>query len=209
MPQSTEIHRLLALIRALDARGAVLGETTILKATYLLDSLYGVSTGFVWGFHRHGPYTPLVRDTLFDLSREGLISIGSRDGRGIQVKIESITFSPLPAADAEAIDDLASKVADLGVGELERISTAAWIADRMPNETAQSRADWMVKWKPHVARSSALRATELQDRLRRQARAAPISFPDRAGIERLAEVTRARHPHRGELRIYSPTFQGE
>lgn len=204
MSQPVAIQRLLGLIAALDAQGAVVSETRIVKSAYLLESMYGLPMGFNWILYKHGPYTREVNDALVGMSKGGLISIRPRKQRGIEVSVSASAMNALPTEDLLTINAVAEKVATLDVGELERLSTAAWISKRMTKADASVRAGYLCKWKPHVASATAVRAIKFHDRLQHEIAERKQRLPDPERMSALAQITRNFYPPSGPIHIYTP-----
>src|SRR5437773_6101487 len=64
-----------ALTHRLRSRGSWCGETHIQKATYFLQELLQVHTGFEFILYKHGPFSFDLRDTITEMRADGVLEI--------------------------------------------------------------------------------------------------------------------------------------
>jgi hypothetical protein len=153
------------------------GETHIQKATFFLERLLGVPLGFDFIIYRYGPFS-------FDLSDELASMVSSRaiklvpeppygphlepDEKADQLQAQ---FEDRLTAYKNAVSFVAAELGDLGVAELEPLSTALFVtpvaedgpvAD--PN-TVDERAAEIVRLKPHISSAKAKSSVRKIDKL--------------------------------------------
>jgi hypothetical protein len=147
----------------LGKRGNWCGETHLQKATYFLQHLFGINLGFEFIIYLHGPYSFELRDHLAGMRADGFLS----------VKLQPYPYGPslVPTPRAEtlaqrshavartdaAIPTLAEWLGTRSVAELERLSTAFYVAVTKGG-TAENWAVRTHELKPHVSLEQALAA---------------------------------------------------
>jgi len=170
------LHKMLVitqLARELAARGSWCGETHLQKATYLLQEIAGVDTGFEFVLYRHGPFSFDLRDQLTYLRGLGLL----------ELQPQEIPYGPklLPTDSAQALAQklprtlaryqsqitfAADAVRDRSVAELEPLATALYFTKQSGFPKAVSaRAEKISEVKPHISRDRGRRAVGEVDKL--------------------------------------------
>jgi len=163
----------LALCDEMKTKGSWCGETHLQKAVYFLQELAGVPTGFEFVLYKHGMFS-------FDL-REELAAM--RADRLLQLKARRVPYSPsivtTPSGQRTQkrfpktlskyrshIRFIAEYLADKGVADLERLSTALYVTKLNGAEpTAEERAEQIHSLKQHVTVGEARRAVETVDQM--------------------------------------------
>lgn len=161
---------LLNLLESLSNRGSWCGETHIQKAVFLLQEAAKAQTDFNFVMYRHGPFSFDLRDSLAELSAEGLIDYIVRDpnyGPSVVVTDESRDFLerfPKTAKRyAKQIDFIADFVGNRNVADLERIGTAVFLIKRTENASPEDTASEIVELKPHISIIDAKQAVRIAE----------------------------------------------
>jgi hypothetical protein len=146
---------LLDLVVELRNNGSWTGETHVQKATYLLQELLGLPTGFEFVLYKHGPFSFELREAIERMEAGRLIELeeqpypyGPKIAEGAAAK--RFRTSTQPAATfPQKIAFISKELGSAGVADLERIATALFVT--RDSEIAQSRrAQRLVQLKPHV-----------------------------------------------------------
>lgn len=149
---------LLNLLKSLSDHGSWCGETHIQKAVFLLQEAAKTQTDFSFVMYKHGPFSFDLRDSLAELSAEGLIDYIVRDpnyGPSVVVTDESRDFlKRFPKTMkryAQQIDFVADFIGNRNVADLERVGTAVFLIKRSDNTNLEDTAIEIVELKPHVS----------------------------------------------------------
>jgi hypothetical protein len=166
MNRSKRAALLTLLCRELKKRGSWCGETHLQKATYFLQEMLGVETDFNFILYRHGPFSFDLRDELSSMQADNLFELAIRaQGYGptyIPTEFSDVFLERFPKTIARHIDRiefLAEELKDKGVAELERLSTAFYIANQERITDVADRARRLVELKPHISFNDALVAS--------------------------------------------------
>lgn len=164
---------LLSLARQLIEKGNWCGETHLQKATYILQDLAGVDTGYDFVLYKHGPFSFDLRDEITSFRADSLLELqvqpqpyGPKLIPTQQAKKIEAEFPNTLAKKADRIKFIVEVVGDKGVSELERLATALFITRReMAAMSKEERAARLHEVKPHISKASALEAMEQIDDL--------------------------------------------
>jgi hypothetical protein len=184
MTPKDQFSILLDFVTELKSHGSWTGETHIQKATYLLQELLNLPTGFKFVLYKHGPFS-------FDL-RESLEQMEA--GRLIELKEQQYPYGPKiaegPAASRfrastqrsqlfqPGITFVSKELGNAGVAELERVATALYVTLDLEVKP-EARAQKLVQLKPHVQLQEANEAFARLEEIRKAAEVAglnPISI---------------------------------
>jgi hypothetical protein len=172
MKRSQRAALLTLLNREMLRRGSWCGETHIQKATFLLQELLGVDTGFEFILYRHGPFSFDLRDELSSMQADSLLDLAVRQpGYGptyVPTQFSETFLERFPkttARYAPQVGFIADELGDKGVAELERLATAFFIAHREGITDVGRRAQRLVDLKPHISPQDARFASEQVDRM--------------------------------------------
>jgi len=150
----------LELIDQLREHGSWAGETHVQKATYFLQELTGVPLGFDFIMYKYGPYSFDLHDELTAMQANQLLVLkpqlpyGPALLPGEMSPVLKKKFSKTIDHYGREIRFIAEKLGQKRVAELERLSTALYVASEFaPNK--ESREDYLVSFKPHVTKSQA------------------------------------------------------
>jgi hypothetical protein len=162
----------MLLSRELEKRGSWCGETHIQKATFFLQELLGVDSGFEFILYRHGPFSFELRDELTAMQADNLLQLMARyPGYGPSYHPTEFSDSFLerfPKTAAKYISRVrfvADEFWDKGVAELERLATAFFLAEHEGLNDVERRATRLVEIKPHISLIEARSASVEMDRI--------------------------------------------
>lgn len=148
---------LTLLIREMGQRGSWCGETHIQKAVFLLQELVGVDLSLDFVLYRHGPFSFDLRDELSSMEADELLSVVVRQpGYGPAYVPTDFSFTFLErfpntvSRYHDRVTFVAEEIGDKGVADLERLSTAFYVASREGIMDPDERANRVVDLKPHV-----------------------------------------------------------
>lgn len=160
------------LARRLADRGSWAGETHLQKATYLLSELRDIDFDFDFILYKHGPFSFELRDELSAMRADGLIeSVVQNPRYGPQLQITGRgaeleqRFGRTMRRYGESLDWVADTLGSRGVMDLERLATAMWMTRQHPEASVRSRAEALVRVKPHISIDSAIGSVQEIDRL--------------------------------------------
>jgi hypothetical protein len=164
------------LVRRLSDRGGWCGAAHLQKTACFLKHLTGVPMDFEFILYKHGPFSFDLRSELSYLLAQGLLErelneppYGSSLRPGPRAHLLMDRYRGAVERYDRQIEFIAERLADKGVVELERLGTALWVTDAMPEErTPEERAAEMVRLKPHIERADALSAVRDVDEMRRE-----------------------------------------
>lgn len=165
---------LLSLIKEMKAKGSWCGETHIQKATYFLQELLRVPTGFEFMLYKHGPFSFDLSDEITAMRADALLQYQPRIpyGPSLFPTEESREFlEQFPktlSSYAKEIQFIAEKIGKLGVADLERLATALYVTLN-PDGMEKSREFRITELKPHIKVDEASLAVKSVDAIRRDA----------------------------------------
>jgi len=156
----------LRLIKELKGFGSWCGETHVQKTMYFLQEGIGVNTGFDFILYKHGPFSFSLSDLLVSLQSNDVVRLIpqqypygpsfdlTEDGEILLDKYSD------KLEDAVAkIEQVASKLGNKKVVELERLATALYVSRKMNGENdIDLKADEIIRLKPHISRPNAVSA---------------------------------------------------
>jgi len=175
---------LIRLIEALRVKGSWCGETHVQKATYFLQSMVGVPTGFEFILYKHGPFSFDLRDELAAMRADGFVSLRVQDpfygpsivpeeAAALRLKEQ---FPKTLRQHESRIGFVAAKLGDRSVVELERLATAFYISKEVgPQANANARAQRVNFLKPHVSVEEAVEAVRTVDAWQGEAQGVKVS----------------------------------
>jgi len=153
-------------------RGNWCGETHIQKAMFFLQEMMGVDANFEFILYRHGPFSFDLRDELAAMQADDLLELAVRQqGYGptyLPTPFSEIFLERFPKTTARYLTQIqfvADELSDRGVAELEKLTTAFFIAHREGVDDVEERAQRLVELKPHISLSDAYWASEQINRL--------------------------------------------
>jgi len=165
---------LLSLIKEMKAKGSWCGETHIQKATYFLQELLKVPTGFEFMLYKHGPFSFDLSDEITAMRADALLQYQPRIPYGpslFPTKESQEFLEQFPKTlrnYAKGIQFIAEKIGTLGVADLERLATALYVTLN-PDGMEKSREFRITELKPHIKVDEARSAVKNVDDIKRDA----------------------------------------
>jgi uncharacterized protein YwgA len=169
---------LTELAARLRREGSWCGHTHMQKATYFLQVLLGVPTGYEFILYMYGPYSFDLSEELAGLRADYLIEFDHKSpgyGPGLVPTPTSESLrSGYPrtlAGSSRQLEFVARTFGTKGVADLEKLATALYVTreDGAP-DSVEGRARRLVELKPHVSLEQALEAVRDFDRIAAEAR---------------------------------------
>lgn len=167
---------LTELMDQLKASGSWCGETHVQKATYFLQEVLGVETGFEYILYKHGPYSFDLAEELTSLRADFLMEFNHRSPGYGPTLVATETSKELRSRFPKTVSTHTPKVkfiADTfgtkGVADLEKMATALWVTRELPEASENKRARRINELKPHVSVADALAAVKEFDEIAEQA----------------------------------------
>jgi uncharacterized protein YwgA len=169
---------LTELADRLRREGSWCGHTHMQKATYFLQDLLGVPTGFEFILYKHGPFSFELSEEMTALRADYLIEFDHKSpgyGPGLvptQTSAELRSRYPVTLAKhAREIEFVARAFGTKGVTELEKLATALYVT-REQAEAADiaKRANRLHELKPHVNLADASAAIQEYERIAMEAK---------------------------------------
>ena len=165
---------LVRLIQELRAKGSWCGETHIQKASFFLQAMCRVPTGFDFILYKHGPYSFDLTEKLTALRAEGLLELEPRAypyGPSICPAEASKRLLDTEASaierHARAIRFVGDALGQMSVADLERLATALYVTQKLGVATdASVRSAEISSLKPHIPVEQAKEAVSQVDELR-------------------------------------------
>ena len=142
-----------------------------------LQELLGVPTQFSYVFYKFGPFSRELRSELGSMRADGYLELvpqpapyGPKLHATDAADRQLIARWPKTLARyEERIDFVAEQLGDLGVGTLERLATALWVARERPDADATAQAQRIHELKPHVPLELAEQSVKRVAAMRRDA----------------------------------------
>ena len=123
----------VSLVRELSAVAWV-GKTHIQKAIYFAQEAGGADLGFRYVIHHYGPYSRELDSLVQRLESQSVLNVtAASDGYGYQVTIgETPLEQTLEASLQKGVNSIATHLGGMQTLELERLSTAFYVRNRLP-----------------------------------------------------------------------------
>jgi uncharacterized protein YwgA len=172
---------LTELMEQLRREGSWCGHTHMQKATYFLQDVLGVPTGYEFILYKHGPYSFDLSEELVGLRADYLIEFDHKSpgyGPGLVPTQSSATLRahyPITLGKyGPQIQFIARVFGTKGVSELEKLATALYVTREL-GATADlvQRANRIHELKPHVNPADAQAALREYERIAAEAKSLP------------------------------------
>jgi len=164
---------LVGLARRLADSGSWTGETHLQKASYLMSKLRDVDFDFDFILYKYGPFSFALHDDLASMRADGFLDSVIQNPRyGARIVVTDRgreteqRFAKTMQRYGPSLDWIAETLGGRGVMELERLATAMWMTAEHENASVRSRADELVRVKPHIGLKDAIASVEEIDGLR-------------------------------------------
>lgn len=166
MEDIKDIAKTLQLIDSLYLAGSWCGETNIQKTIYLAQAITKINFNYNFILYKHGPFSFELRSDLASFRAEGFLSFVTDVKYGPRLIVTPIgkkIISHFPKTIKEVTDKFDFIIKNFGqkkVTELERLGTACMITLEKPNVEKSSRAEELIKLKPHISKTDAIAALD-------------------------------------------------
>lgn len=167
---------LLDMAGQLRDRGSWCGETHLQKASYLLQELLQVPTGFSFVLYKHGPFSFDLRDALTAMRADGLLDLVPQEPCGpslvpteLGIELKKLYPKTLQKHSKE-ISFVAETLGNQNVSELEKLATALFVTLQNELCSIRDRASEIHNLKPHVSLHDAKLAVKSVDKVVTEAR---------------------------------------
>jgi len=161
---------ILSLIQALRDKDSWCGETHVQKSTYFLQELMRVPLELDFILYKHGPFSFDLKDELSSMKSDMILKSISNEPYGPSLALGSTSNQILENYPntieqyKREVQYVSEKLAKCKVSELERLATALYVKNNKEHDgTSESRADILIKLKPHVSKEEAKQAIETVD----------------------------------------------
>ena len=174
MQQFQKASVVLTLGNKLRSYGSWTGETHLQKATYVMQDLLHVPTGFEFILYKHGPFSFDLRALLSSMEADSFIRwvpqypYGPTMEAGGSADQLLTQFPKKPREYSRQIDFVAQKLGPYRVTELEKIATALYVTHEQ-NGPARERSARIHELKPHISIAEAQGAVGEIDKLTEEA----------------------------------------
>jgi hypothetical protein len=174
MRQFQKASVVLMLGKQLRSQGSWTGETHVQKATYILQELLGVPTGFEFILYKHGPFSFDLRALLSSMEADRFIRWEPQYPYGPSMEPgESADqllrqFPKKPKEYSQQIEFIALKLGPYRVADLEKLATALYVTHKTSG-AKRERAERICELKPHISIAEARRAVAELDELTNEA----------------------------------------
>ncbi|MBE7558160.1 hypothetical protein HS125_04120 [bacterium] len=180
MDRLPKVAILTRLARELRERGSWCGETHLQKAVYLLQEMLGVPLGFSYILYHHGPYSFDLADEITALRADGLMELepqAPQYGPKLRPSERAATLEGLfprtMGTYERHIRFVADKLGHMGVVSLERLATAFYVMQELPDADLPQRRDRLIRLKPHIKQEFAEQAFQEVEVMQREAMSLP------------------------------------
>lgn len=157
MTTSREIILVGGVVKLLRDRRSWAGETHIQKTAFVAKILKAVPFESEFVLYKHGPFSFDMSTSLVHMRTRGLLSTTPNPGYGPTFDVNEGLWHALDSsadnyferyeADVASVCDV---LASRNVASLERIATAVYLIQSMPDSTDEDRANELTKVKPHI-----------------------------------------------------------
>lgn len=147
---------IISLIEELRKRGSWCGETHVQKAAFLLQEIFKINLGFRFILYKHGPFSFNLRYETRAMQADRFISLDPTPPYGVSLAIEKKgteleeDFGEFLINHNSQIEFIADCIGDMGVANLERLSTALYVTNAQQGKDVETRSKCMKELKPHI-----------------------------------------------------------
>ncbi|MER9455743.1 hypothetical protein [Mesorhizobium sp. M0478] len=167
MTTTKEMVLIGGVVKALRDRGSWTGETHVQKATFIAKVAKHVPFESEFVLYKHGPFSFDLSKSIVHMRSRGLLVTEVNPGYGPSFNIKEIlwraldrTASNIFAQYEVSILQICEILAPKSVSELERIATAIYVSELLPNSSKEEKIKELVRLKPHILPDLASRAFE-------------------------------------------------
>lgn len=170
MKRMQKVVILCELAKCMADKGSWCGETHLQKATYFLQRLLDVPTGFDFILYKYGPFSFDLREELAAMRADGFLDLASHPipyGPSlVPTELSRRARERFPKTldrYREQLQFVADQLSAEGVLGLEQLATALYVTLERDDVAPQERAQWIKKLKPHVTIEDARKSVEMID----------------------------------------------
>lgn len=153
------------VVRSLNSMGSWSGETHIQKTSYVAKYVKQVPLESEFTLYKHGPFSFDLNAVLNQMRSQNLLTVIPQGSYGSSFALNEKLWLALNKAAGGAFDAYANTVESVcatlggkGVAELERITTAIYVALNFRDLTPSSRVRKLTELKPHIKYDLAIEA---------------------------------------------------
>ena len=164
------------LVNTMRDNGGWAGETHIQKSLFFLQNMLNVPTAYEFVLYKHGPYSFELHDDLGRMRAQLLLGIEPHPPYGSSFELGPAGNIVLQREHPEIngyvphLNFIVEKLGRKDVRSLERLATALFVQDRIPNLGENVIANTVVNLKPHIKESEALEALRSISEIKREAK---------------------------------------
>ncbi len=177
MKRMQKVVVLCQLADSMAAKGSWCGETHLQKATYFLQRLLDVPTGFDFILYKYGPFSFDLRDELTAMRADGLLEFAPQpEPYGPSLVPTELSrkvrerFPKTLRRHTEQLQFVADQLSAEGVMGLEQLATALYVTLEKDDVAPEQRAEWIKNLKPHISTGDAAKSVETVDGIVERAR---------------------------------------
>lgn len=155
------------IVQSLNSIGSWSGETHIQKTSYIAKHIKNVPLESDFTLYKHGPFSFDLNTVLNQMRSQNLFTVTPIGNYGSSFELNKKLWSALNKAAngafdryAERVQFVCEKLGRKGVAELERITTAVYVALNFPELTPKERVKKLTELKPHIKYDFAVAAFE-------------------------------------------------
>lgn len=167
MTTTKEMVLIGGVVKALRDRDSWTGETHVQKATFIAKVVKHVPFESEFVLYKHGPFSFDLSKSIVHMRSRGLLVTEINPGYGPSFSIKETlwraldrTASNVFAQYEASISRICEVLAPKNVSELERIATAIYVSELLPNSSKKEKINELVRLKPHILPDLAKRAFE-------------------------------------------------
>jgi len=157
---------ILAVIEHLRANGSWTGKTHVQKSLFLINETSNPRIPFDFVLYKHGPYSFDVETELEQMKSYAAVKAEPVSGYGVVLKPDMNAelvkqMAKLTDNEARHIADVCRFVGGMGVTDLEKVATSAWVRNRENIVDPKQVALRVNELKPHISLEEASNADNL------------------------------------------------
>lgn len=167
MTTTREMVLIGGVVKALRDRHSWTGETHVQKATFIAKVVRRVPFESEFVLYKHGPFSFDLSKSIVHMRGRGLLVTDVNPGYGPSFSVKETlwraldrTASNIFAQYEASISRICEILAPKNVSELERIATAIYVSELLPNSSKEEKINELVRLKPHILPDAASKAFE-------------------------------------------------
>ncbi len=177
MKRMQKVVVLCQLADHMAAKGSWCGETHLQKATYFLQRLLDVPTGFDFILYKYGPFSFDLREELAAMRADGFLDLAPQPmpygpslvPTELSKKVRE-RFPKTLRRRTKELQFVADQLSAEGVMGLEQLATALYVTLEKDDVAPEQRTEWIKNLKPHISIEDAAKSVETVDGIVERAR---------------------------------------